>query len=169
MSTLLVIRHAQAQAFAARDHDRALTADGAASARAVGRLIARTGPPDLALVSTARRARETLTAAMEGGGWAAPTVALDGLYGATPDAVVVTLASHGGDASTVLVVGHEPCCSGLVQVLSGARVRMATAALASMQVGPAWDVLDPDWCRLQWFASPALTAVLARGRAVRRR
>lgn len=149
MPTLLMLRHAQAQSFAARDHDRALTDDGVRAAQAVGRMVAKTGVPDQILVSTARRARQTLDVAMRAGGWAAATAALDALYGGGPDDVFEALHRHGGQSRTVLVVGHEPWCSATIELLTGARLRMATATLATLQVGPAWDALDPTWCVLE--------------------
>jgi phosphohistidine phosphatase len=148
MPTLQVLRHAQAQSFARRDHDRRLTSDGAAAARAVGRVVAASGVPDLVLTSTARRAVDTLQLAMDGGGWQADVADLDALYGASPDDVVTALADAGGRNETVLIVGHEPWCSGLVGVLTGAQVRMAPATLAVMQIGPGWDGIDPGWCSL---------------------
>lgn len=161
MPTLLVLRHAQAQPFAARDHDRALTGDGVAAARAAGRVVALTDVPELVLVSTARRARETAELAMEAGDWRATTRPLDALYGADPTEVLTALAAHGADHGTVLVVGHEPWCSGLVGLLTGASAQMTTAALASMLVGPGWDALDPAWCTLQWLAPSWLTTPIS--------
>lgn len=160
MPTLLVLRHARAQPFAARDHERELTADGIAAARAAGQLIARTGVPDLVLASTAHRVRQTLDVATQAGGWQADAESLDALYSGGPDDVLAALAQHGGSHATVLVVGHEPWCSGVVDLLTGARAQMTTAALACLQVGPAWDGLDPGWCTLQWMAPPWLATGL---------
>lgn len=151
MATLQVLRHAQAQSFAARDHDRVLTADGAASARAVGRVLAVAGVPDRVLVSTARRTRETLDEAMRAGDWQADVVPVDVLYGGDPTDVLQVLASEAGHGTSVLLVGHEPWCSGLVGMLTGAQVRMSAASLATLQVGPGWDALDPGWCSLTSF------------------
>lgn len=151
MATLQVLRHAQAQSFAARDHDRALTDDGTASARAVGRMLAVTGVPDRVLVSTSRRTRQTLDEAMRAGGWRADVVPVDVLYGGGPTDVLEALAAEAGDHASVLLVGHEPWCSGLVGMLTGAQVRMSAASLATLQVGPGWDALDPGWCSLTSF------------------
>jgi phosphohistidine phosphatase len=151
MAILQVLRHAQAQSFAARDHDRPLTTDGAANARAVGRVLAVTGVPDRVLVSTSRRTRQTLDEAMQAGGWSADVVPVDALYGGGPTEVLDVLAARAGDRPSVLVVGHEPWCSGVVGLLTGAQVSMSAAALATLQVGPGWDALDPGWCTLTSF------------------
>lgn len=159
--TLLLARHAQARAYAVRDHERGLTDDGITMARAAGAAIAATAVPDLALVSSAVRARRTLEVAMEAGEWTCEAVGLDELYGGGPHDALDALARYAGTADAVLVVGHEPWCSGLVELLTGARVRMATATLAAMRVGPGWDGLDPSWCALEWFIPPAVMVGLA--------
>lgn len=161
MPTLLLARHAQAQSYAAGDHERALTDDGVATARVLGRALAATQAPGVALVSSATRARQTLDVASGAGGWSCPTVALDDLYGGGPQDAVEALGGHAGDADVALVVGHEPWCSGLVEVLTGARVRMSAATLVVMRVGPGWDGLDPSWCVLEWLAPPRVLTSLA--------
>jgi phosphohistidine phosphatase len=163
MPTLQVLRHGRAQSFAARDHERALTDQGAADARTVGRMLAVTGPPDIVLTSTARRARQTVDHAMAEGGWETDVVALDALYGGGPADVLEAVAAESGDCGAVLLVGHEPWCSGLVGLLTGAQLKMGTAALATLQVGPGWDALDPGWCTLtsyipSWIAVPLVGA-----------
>jgi phosphohistidine phosphatase len=161
MSTLLLARHAQARSYAARDHERSLTDAGVAMAERLGLAVAATQAPGVALVSSATRARQTLDVASAAGGWSCPTVALDDLYGGGPQDAVDALAGHAGRADVALVVGHEPWCSGLIEVLTGARVRMAAATLAVLRVGPAWDALDPSWCVLEWLAPPAVLTRLA--------
>jgi phosphohistidine phosphatase len=160
MSTLLVLRHAAAEPYAAQDHERVLTARGRRDAATVGRALAVTQTPDRALVSSARRARETFVAASDHGAWTADVQVLDALYHGAPEEVLAAVADHAGGSETLLLVGHEPWCSGLIGLLTGARVRMEAAALASLQVGPSWDALDSQRCVLQWFASPRTLAGL---------
>lgn len=162
MPTLLVLRHAASGQVAAHDQDRALTEQGRRDAAAVGRALAVTNTPDRALVSSARRAQETIVEACEHGGWSAQVHILDSLYHAGTHDVITAIGAHAGASETLLVVGHEPWCSALIELLTGARVRMEAAALASLQVGPSWDALDPQWCTLQWFASPRTLAELNR-------
>lgn len=162
MATLLLLRHAQAQSFARSDHERPLSAEGRRDAAAVGRVLAATGAPDAALVSTALRAHETAQLAAAHGAWHSDVAALDALYGADVDDALAALASHGrGDA--VLVVGHEPSCSALLSRLTGARVRMRPATLARVEIGPGWDAIDPQWCSLSWVCPPELSGLLAGG------
>jgi phosphohistidine phosphatase len=154
MPTLLVLRHAAAESSAARDHERALTADGRRDAADVGRALAATHTPDRALVSSARRAHETFVSARDGGGWSAQFHLLDALYHGAPEDVIAAVADHAEDSETLLLIGHEPWCSRLIEMLTGARVRMEAAAVGSMHVGPSWNTIDPQRCVLQWFASP---------------
>jgi phosphohistidine phosphatase len=164
MTTLLMLRHAEASASAARDHERPLTNEGRRNAALAGRALAAVGAPDRALVSSAMRARETVALASEHGGWDADVVALDELYGADVGDVFTALAAQAKGSETLLVVGHEPWCSAVIEALTGARLRMAAASLACLQVGPAWDALDPEWCALVWFAPPWAMAALAEHR-----
>lgn len=164
MPKLLVLRHAAAQAFAATDRERALTDLGRHQAVVAGRALAAVGAPDATLVSTAQRARQTYAIAREAGGWDAAGTALDALYGGGVADVLAAIAAHAACSGTLLLVGHQPWCAHLVAALSGARVRMDTAAIAALEVGPSWDALDPGWCALHWLASPTtLNAFGVRG------
>jgi phosphohistidine phosphatase len=163
MPTLLVLRHAAAQSFAGQDHARALTEQGRREAEIAGRALAAVDPPDGALVSVAQRARETFAIARDHGGFDAEAQVLDDLYGGDVRAVIAAVAAHAGTTRTLLLVGHQPWCATLIELLTGARVRMDTGAVASLQAGPSWDALDPLWCALQWFGSPRTLAAVARG------
>jgi phosphohistidine phosphatase len=160
MPTLLVLRHAAAAPYAATDRERALTAQGRRDAATVGHALAQTQIPDRALVSSALRAQETLTTASDHGAWQTDARVLDSLYHGAADDVIAAVVDHAEDSRTLLLVGHEPWCSDLIELLTGARVRMEAAALASLQVGPSWAALDPLGCVLQWFAPPRTLAGL---------
>lgn len=161
MATLLLLRHAASRAFAARDHERALTPEGVRAARAVGRAIAATAIPDRVVVSTARRARQTLDEAMTAGGWRAAVTPSDVLYGGSVNEVLAEVTRDAAGSGTVLVVGHEPWCSGVVGLLTGANLRMSTGALATIEVGSGWQMLDPQWCSLTSFVPAWLAHRLA--------
>lgn len=163
MPTLVVFRHAAAQSSAARDRERALTEQGRREAEIAGRALAAVDPPDGVLVSAAQRARETYAIARDHGGFDAQAHVLDDLYSGDVDKVLAAVAAHGGSNRTLLLVGHQPWCSTLIELLTGARVRMDTGALAGLQVGPSWDGLDAQWCALQWFGSPRTLDAVARG------
>ncbi|MGI9169355.1 MAG: SixA phosphatase family protein [Caulobacteraceae bacterium] len=110
MRRLILFRHAKAEARApgGQDIDRALTARGSRDAAVIGEVLAKAGlSPDLALVSPARRARETWECA-RGGFPGAAMVLRHGLYDASPEEVAAELEAGTGDADPVMVVGHNP-------------------------------------------------------------
>ena len=132
MSTLLVLRHAQAapEAPSSSDEERALTEEGRRAAARVGRLVKDEQLlPDLVLSSSARRTRETVSEFCQSSGYAGPIRYLDELYLAEVSAIVDALAAHAGAASRVLLVGHNPGLEDLVAQLTGESVSLPTAAL----------------------------------------
>ena len=160
MPTLLVLRHAAARP-SIRDRDRALSEQGRREAQVAGRALAAVDTPEAALVSAAQRAHETFAVASEHGGWEAAARVLEELYSGGVDDVLTAVGAHASGADCLLLVGHQPWCGTLIEALTGARVRMETGALASVQVGPSWDALDPAWCALRWFGPPRTLRALA--------
>jgi phosphohistidine phosphatase len=113
MQRLILLRHGEAEAnsTSGRDLDRALTGGGvAAVSRAAKALAAAKAIPDLALVSAARRTRETWQAAQ-------PSFPLSKvlfkseIYNADVSALLAMAAES--DARTVMIVGHNPAIQGL--------------------------------------------------------
>lgn len=106
---LILTRHAQSgwEDAAVGDHGRTLTAKGHEDARRVGRWLARQGPgPETALVSSARRTRETwenIAAALPG---TCSVEILDELYRAGPEMMLRLLQRARG--KSVLLLGHNP-------------------------------------------------------------
>lgn len=141
MIELLVLRHAKSdwEANYRGDHERPLSKRGRRAARAMGRVLAQPRiVPDVAVASTAVRARTTASLVLEEigkAGLSAPTLQLDEtLYGAGTDewleAAGNALAASGRTEGRVLVASHEPTCSAVVQSLTGAQVRFPTGAVA---------------------------------------
>ncbi len=110
MDRLILLRHGQADpgSETGEDFDRRLAPHGIVESRAMGLRLAEMGfVPDLALVSTAARARDTWDAA----GTAFPNAGVrydDDLYHAFSDVVRAAAFEAGAAVSTVLVVGHNP-------------------------------------------------------------
>ncbi len=123
------------------DHRRPLADRGVRSARLMGRLITALGlAPDRVISSTALRASATATLAASTGGWTSPVEHEDGFYGSGPDEVLRLAArSHG---ERLMLVGHEPTWSKILQRLTGASSEMKTAALAVI------DLHLDDWSLL---------------------
>ncbi|GEO85855.1 MULTISPECIES: SixA phosphatase family protein [Alphaproteobacteria] len=119
---LLLLRHAKsAWPDGVADEERPLNARGRASASMVGDYLAREGlVPDLALVSSARRTRET---------WAlvgeclprTPKVRQEpGLYAASAEDMLGVLRRVEAIFPTVLILAHNPGTQDLALLLSGA-------------------------------------------------
>jgi phosphohistidine phosphatase len=110
MDRLILLRHGQADAGSESgdDFDRRLAPHGIVESRAMGLRLADLGyVPDLALISTAARARGTWEAV----GMAFPATEVrfeDELYHAFSDVIRTLAFGTGTTAATVLVVGHNP-------------------------------------------------------------
>lgn len=117
---LVVLRHAKsAWPEGVADHDRPLGPRGRRDAPAAGRALADAGRlPDLALCSTAARARETweLTAAQWG---TPPPVRYEPeLYDATVADLLAVVRAAPEEVGTLLLVGHNPGLQELVLELA---------------------------------------------------
>jgi phosphohistidine phosphatase len=86
--------------------------------------------PDLVLSSTSVRTRETVERFRAGAGSLPRVEFLPELYLGSPSAYLKAVAERGGDARSVLVVGHNPGLEELVTRLTGERVSLPTAGLA---------------------------------------
>jgi phosphohistidine phosphatase len=118
MRRLILLRHAKTERETAsgEDFERALTERGRADAVTTAKALVAAGLiPDLALVSTAVRARQTFEAAQP----FLPDVHLElsrGLYNAPSDTLL--RAAEGAEADTVLVIAHNPGIGGLAHDLA---------------------------------------------------
>lgn len=110
MDRLILMRHGKAEPHAASggDFERALAPRGQADATLMGEVLAKAGlAPDLALVSSARRTRETWAAA----GAAFPAARCEerrDLYHAEAQDILAAIRDEDPDGGTVMVVGHNP-------------------------------------------------------------
>ena len=158
MKSLLVMRHAKSDWSRPdrEDFDRPLNKRGRKDVpRVAGFLDLCAGPPDLVLASAAVRAQETavgLVEEMEEG----PQLVLDGrLYMAGPETLSEVLAAAAGQAETALVIAHNPGLEEWIARLTGARVRLPTAAVARVDLeSPGWE--GPLQGVLQWLVTPRL-------------
>ncbi len=154
MKRLLLFRHGKSDwdSGAASDHARPLAKRGVRSARAMGRVLARSGQvPDLVLSSPAVRARTTAELAAEAGRWACPITIVPLLYGASPGDVVRLVRDQDDGLGTVMLVGHEPTWSAVAAQLSGADVQVKTATVVALDfAGDMWDQVAPGRAEIAW-------------------
>jgi phosphohistidine phosphatase len=167
MRRLLLLRHAKAERSipGGSDHERALTERGRSDARKLGAYLARHAlTPDLAVVSSAARTRQTwdmVAAALS----VAPPVQFDrSIYDATPEAILQAIKDVGPAAPTLLVIGHNPSlqelaamlvASGDVETREQLSEGFPTSALAVIGFAfDDWSRLHPNGGRLEHFVAP---------------
>jgi phosphohistidine phosphatase len=168
MRQLLLMRHAKSSWEDAHltDHDRPLDPEGQSAAQAMRATIGRLGlMPQLVLVSSARRTRETLELLEPLPG--SPRIHRSaGLYLASPRQILDELVEIPAVTTGVLVIAHNPGLHDLAMLLTGAHAmsigrqgnrRLArgfpTAAIAEFSIAGGWRAL-PDGARLVRFLTP---------------
>lgn len=152
---LLILRHGKAEDEHPKgDFDRALVDKGYRQSRAVAALLKRAGIlPDVVLTSPRVRARQTAETFCEAAGLPGPV--LQGWIdcGMDPEGAIRELVAF-CDFERVMIVGHEPDLSGLIEWLlgcSGSGVEMKKGGLACLEVHP------PSWhARLKFLVPPRL-------------
>lgn len=161
MKRLLLLRHGPAggKASGGNDRERPLTPDGRRAVEAMAlRLRTAGASADLALCSTALRARETLDILFAE--QPRPAVELeDALYLADSRSLLRRLRELPADARSVLVIGHNPGLQELATALAGQggaaiAAGFPAAGAAVFDVQGAWSDLAPANCRLGAFYSP---------------
>jgi phosphohistidine phosphatase len=168
MRQLLLLRHAKSSWEDANlaDHDRPLDPEGQSAATVLRAAIDRLGiKPQLVLVSSARRTRETLER-LEPLSGNPRILRSTELYLASPSQILEQLVDVPLEIASVLVIAHNPGLHDLAMMLTGAHGmslgaqgsrRLArgfpTAALAEFSVAGGWRSL-PDGARLVRFLTP---------------
>lgn len=157
---IALVRHGEAEPFAARDAERALTARGQAQARETGAwlrvALAGQGRARL-LASPYRRAQETARAVM--GEWPLECVTVDAITPDTdPRVALAAIEQAAGPADEVLVVvSHMPLVAGLASWLESATVAGSRGfGLAEARVLET-DLLGPGLARQVDVYVPGLT------------
>ena len=153
MRRLILLRHGKAAPQgSAPDFERSLEARGIEESRQVGTYLAEEGIfPDLVLVSPAYRTRETWQAVSSTLG-AVDQHFVQELYLASSDQVLESINSHGQDAKTLLVVGHNPSLHDLAVELVDHGDRYAFARMREHFPTASFAVLDlpdGDWKNLR--------------------
>jgi phosphohistidine phosphatase len=163
----MLLRHAKSDwPVGVPDHDRPLGPRGLTEAPLAGRWIAGQGlVPDLALVSSAVRTRQTWDLVAAELDADVPSRVEESLYDAAVWDIVVLLRSIPQDVASAVVVGHNPGIERVAMLLddgtgpSADRARMAakypTSAIAVLSLTvPDWGQLDAQSARLESFHVP---------------
>ncbi|MER5859368.1 histidine phosphatase family protein [Streptomyces sp900105245] len=166
MRRLMVLRHAKsAWPEGVEDHRRPLAPRGLRDAPAAGRALAEAGGlPDLALCSTAVRARRTWELAAAEWGTPPPVRYDRRLYAADAADLLDVVREVPREVEALLLVGHNPGLEELVAELAGdglddslerLRAKFPTSALAVLTWrGTGWPALGPGTALLTSFMVP---------------
>ena len=140
---LILVRHGKAEDVSAEgDRGRVLTEKGRNQSRAVGRLLLKMELlPDLVFASPRARAVETGVGVMAGAELSGQPVVQEWLdFSLSNQNLMAELAALPSEIRCVVLVGHEPSFSALVEWLLGAEgggyAEMKKAAAAHFQISP---------------------------------
>ncbi len=163
--TLVLLRHAKsAYPDGVADHERPLAPRGEREAGLAGDWL-RTHLPaiDAVLCSTATRTRETLVRT----GIDAPVRYVERLYDATAGTVIDEINGVSGDASVLLVIGHEPTMTEVALGLANPdtanadadaaeriSTKFPTSAIAVLRLNGSWTDLELGSAQLADFHVP---------------
>jgi len=166
---LMIFRHAKAEKGTpgTRDRDRPLAARGLKDTARMGAYMAHHAlVPRHAMVSPARRTRETwdgLASALSTG---IPAFYEDRLYDAGPEEILAVIRETRPAIHTLIVVGHNPglhetarllIASGDVEARERLYEALPTSGLAVIDfAGDDWEKLHPRSGRLERFVTPRL-------------
>lgn len=164
MRRLVLFRHSKTVASVpAGDHARHLSARGLAEAVSAGALLRDLARPDLALVSDARRTRETFDRIIEAFGREIAHRFDPGLYGASADEILTLAGQTSSETGTLLIVGHNPGLGDLARHLVRTAPEPERRELDARFPTSAFAVISldaPDWAgagqggALQCFIRP---------------
>jgi len=133
MRSLILFRHGKSDwdAHYASDHERPLANRGKEAALCMGRMLSQAGQlPQLAVCSSALRARATLQLAVRAGRWHCPMRIEDALYGSSAERTLSWIQALDENPECLLLTGHEPTWSELAGRLIGeAALRVPTASM----------------------------------------
>ena len=140
------------------DHDRPLAQRGIKSARTMGKLLAKSNQiPELAITSTALRAKQTLEFSMLAGKWKCDVIENEKLYYDSVETVFEAIKSIPKKYSSVILVGHEPKWSALASLMiGGGNVIFKTATMARIDFNEEnWEEIAIGNGEIIWLQQPS--------------
>jgi len=158
MKTLYLVRHAKAGSSYSGDFDRMLNESGRKAAHLMGELFDAKGVvPDLVIASPAKRALTTAEIFCEILGY--PEERLEQrmeIYEGGAGRLLTILQQVGDSHNTVLMFGHNPTITLLVNLLAGsAHEGIATCGVVRLDLDfDSWSDLRAGSCRLVWYDYP---------------
>lgn len=146
MKQIWLVRHAKSDwgSPGLPDFERPLNARGLAVAPAMGGYLAEQGvSPQLIVCSPARRARQTAELIAQGIAYPVGQIQFEqAIYEASPETLLDVIAQVPDEIERLMVVGHNPGMTLLVNMLGGALDNLSTCSVVSMGfASPDWDLL----------------------------
>jgi phosphohistidine phosphatase len=154
--TLILLRHAKS-AWPADTPDirRPLAERGRRDAPAVGRwLREHVDTIELVLCSPAVRAVQTWDLAAAEFVVTPPVRHDERLYSATASELFTVTHELPAQASTAVLVGHNPGLEDFLTLLTGVREQLKTSAIAVITAPASWQATTPSSCSLHTLATP---------------
>ena len=159
---LILLRHAKAERDAATDHERPLSERGRRDATEAGRRLRDAGlRPDLAVVSTSTRTRQTWQLVAAELGAQTPARFERAVYDNQVGGLLQLVRETSDDVVSLLLVGHNPSVEELAGRLddgsgdTAARRAIAagfpTSAFAVLSHGGSWRLVDFGRLRVEAF------------------
>ncbi len=157
---IILYRHGKSDWTAAygSDHDRPLAQRGIKSAEIMGKLLKKYDQiPELAITSTAIRARKTLEISMLAGRWRCTVIENEKLYYGSVKEIIESIRSISDKYSSAILVGHEPKCSTLANLMTGGgNIIFKTATMARIDLSvQKWKKIEPGNGKLRWLWRPS--------------
>lgn len=137
MKMLLVMRHAKSswEIPDLSDHDRPLNERGLKAARQMGDFLkAQEILPELIICSSARRTQETAEILINHSGFNGPLLTEPLLYGTSAEQYLKIIQMTDHLYHRVMVIGHNPSCESLCNLLSGEKPTFATATIGCLEL-----------------------------------
>lgn len=158
MKTLFLLRHAKTaqNSPTGRDLDRPLIEEGRRDASLVGQFLRREKlAPDVIISSPAARARQTIGLAGEAAPLSTETRLDARIYEAGAEQLLEVVSEVEDGVETLLLVGHNPGLSDLIELLTDAYTPMPTATLARIDLDTdAWNKVRAAKGKLAFAITP---------------
>jgi phosphohistidine phosphatase len=146
MLRLAILRHAEAVPLAqGGDADRELSPSGRDLAERMGRCFRKLGlKPDLTLVSTSKRTRQTFEALERGAAEKFAVAYVPNLYHATLPVLEELLAEAPKETKFLLIIGHNPGLAEFANALAGKGKKSELARMRAHFPTPCLAIIDFD-------------------------
>ena len=160
MKTLLLMRHAKSDwgPQYATDFERPLNPRGRRDAPRMAAFLAQHNLlPQHIVSSPAARARLTAEIVAHESRFQGELILDRRIYLASPSMLLAVVQDLPESFDRVMLVGHNPGLEDVIQRLCGGRVRMPTAAIASLRLyASTWREVEPGQAHLQWLIKPKI-------------